>query len=184
MLSKQPVSAANLTASGVWAWSKCRVTGTEAALQAECAAAARRVWLYSCAQGKRRMMAGDRFASAARTVAMMPSRLYWYQVVDDQLAFLSIGLTQTKNIPHRHPRRHICPRLLYAGSNWLYCHEDREPSLDAVNRQTNNLSLREMSEKSGVRHGAIGVPSCVCLQQAKEKRTVAATSNGGIAFSL
>jgi len=42
-------------------------------------------WDLNCvrAQGKRRIIAGDFFASAARAVAMISSRLYW-----DVLAFV------------------------------------------------------------------------------------------------
>jgi len=76
MLSKQPVEAAAWIASGDWAWSRCRVMGTEAVLAAEAAALASAAEEYCWAQGKRRIMAGERLASAARTVARMPSMLY------------------------------------------------------------------------------------------------------------
>jgi len=72
ILSKYPVSAAVWMASSHWAWSRWTFIGTEAARADVAAAVARTEEEYCCAQGKRRIIAGDFFASPARTLAKVP----------------------------------------------------------------------------------------------------------------
>lgn len=76
MPSNPPKSAALLTISGLWQWSMCTATGTLALRAASAAACSSRPSAYSMAQGKSCRMTGEFLASAARTLAMMPSRLY------------------------------------------------------------------------------------------------------------